>query len=157
MTDKEKKQILTEAMGIYLPYGVHIELQGISGALHEMRVFHYYNNTNSVQEIDTYIDFFGDMDFIKVEAFKLILRPISTMTEKEMDTLFNILNIPKDGSGESWIKINDVTGIKFFIPEGVWVEDMSKALKYLASRKIDYMGLISMELAVESPDYLYVD
>ena len=61
---KKDKQDLIEAICGYLPYAVYIDFQGIQGICHEIRVLHYFNNTNTVQELDAYIDFFGDNDFI---------------------------------------------------------------------------------------------
>lgn len=76
------------------------------------------------------------------------LRPISSMTEEEMDRLFDILYVDKDGKGEDWIKINDIYGILFFFPTGRWVETIAEAYDYLNSIHIDYRGLISKGLAV---------
>ena len=76
---KKDKQDLIEAICGYLPYAVYIDFQGIQGICHEIRVLHYFNNTNTVQELDAYIDFFGDNDFISAENFKLV--PTGTLNE----------------------------------------------------------------------------
>ena len=73
---------------------------------------------------------------------KPYLRSISSMTEEEMDRLFDILHIDKDGKDEDWIKINDVYGIKFFFPTGKWIENVAEAYDYLYSIHIDFRGLI---------------
>lgn len=83
------------------------------------------------------------------------LRPISAMTDKEMDKLFDILHVNKEGNGEDWIKINDATGIKFFLPTGRWAEELAEAYRYLDSIHIDYRGLIPKKLAVEAPEDMY--
>lgn len=77
------------------------------------------------------------------------LRPISSMTEDEIDRLFDILQIDKDGKDEDWIKINDVYGIKFFFPTGKWIENVAEAYDYLYSIHIDFRGLIHKGLAIE--------
>lgn len=77
------------------------------------------------------------------------LRPISSMTEEEMDKLFDILHIDKDGKDEDWIKINDDLGIKFFFPTGKWIENVADAYDYLYSIHIDFRGLITKGLAIE--------
>lgn len=87
--------------------------------------------------------------------FKPYLRPISSMTEEEMDRLFDILHIDKDGNNEDWIKINDKLGIKFFFRTGKWVEDIAEAYDYLNSIHIDYRGLIPMGLALKAHDGMY--
>ena len=81
---------------------------------------------------------------------KPYLRPISSMTDEEMDKLFEILKVDKDGKDDDWIKINDVVGIKFFFPTGRWIEDVAKAYDYLNSIHIDYRGLITMGIAVKT-------
>ena len=77
------------------------------------------------------------------------LYPISSMNNEQIDKLFDILKIDKDGNDEDWIKINDVTGIKFFLPTGKWIEDMVKVYDYLNSIHIDYRGLIDSGLAID--------
>lgn len=84
-----------------------------------------------------------------VEEVRLLLRPISSMTEEEMDKLFDILYVNKEGKDEDWIKINDALGIEFFLPSGRWVEDMDEALNYLRSIHIDINGMIEKGLAYE--------
>ena len=86
---------------------------------------------------------------------KPYLRPISSMTDEEMDQLFDILRIDKDGNDEDWIKINDDLGIKFFFPTGKWVENVAEAYDYLNSIHIDYRGLIAKGLALEAPEGMY--
>lgn len=80
---------------------------------------------------------------------RLYLRQISSMTEEEMDRLFDILHIDKDGNDEDWIKINDVCGINFFFPTGKWIENVAEAYDYLYSIHIDFRGLIHKGLAIE--------
>jgi hydroxymethylpyrimidine pyrophosphatase-like HAD family hydrolase len=77
------------------------------------------------------------------------LRPISSLTEEEMDKMFEILRIDKDGKDEDWIKINECTGIKLFLTTGRYLEDIEELLDYLRSIHIDFNGLIDMGLAIE--------
>ena len=77
------------------------------------------------------------------------------MTDEEMDKLFEILKVDKDGKDDDWIKINDVVGIKFFFPTGRWIEDVAKAYDYLNSIHIDYRGFIAKGLALEAPEDMY--
>ena len=83
------------------------------------------------------------------------LRPVSSMTEKEMDRLFEILYVEKEGGGEDWIKINDDLGIKFFLTSGRWAWDMDKAISYLRSIHIDIHHLIEKGLALKAPEGMY--
>jgi hypothetical protein len=99
-------------------------------------------------------EFYLVNEFGRLE-YKPYLRPISTMTEEEMDMLFDILKIDKDGNDEDWIKINDDTGIKFFFPTGKWIENVAEAYDYLYSIHIDFRGLIHKGLALEAPAEMY--
>jgi len=89
---------------------------------------------------------------VPVEFIRPYLRSVSSMTDKEMCKLFDILKIDKDGNDEDWIKINDALGIEFFFPTGRWVEDVIEAYDYLNSIHINYRGL---KLALEAPKDMY--
>lgn len=143
---QEEKQLLLKDLCARLLYGVKIysdiggdnTLLGIYGD----RVF------TTCEEPDKHNDY-------PAECIKPYLRPMSSMTESEIDKLFDILHIDKDGNDDDWIKINDVVGIKFFFPTGKWVEDVAEAYDYLNSIHIDYRGFINKGLALEAPDNMY--
>ena len=126
---QEDKDLLFKDLCARLPYGVKIDkvLYGAT-TLHE-------------RDIESFRNGFDDI---------LIpyLRPMSSMTEEEMDRLFDILHIDKDGKDDDWIKINDVYGIKFFFPTGKWIENVAEAYDYLYSIHIDFRGLIHKGLAI---------
>lgn len=107
-----------------------------------------------IQKKEILADYYGE--WVDLEHCKPYLRPISSMTDEEMDKLFDILNIDKDGKDEDWIKINDVLGIKFFFPTGKWVEHVALAYDYLYSIHLDFRGLIPLGLALTAPDGMYV-
>ena len=138
MTSKEKELLLKDLCA-RLPYGVKIELmpvtRGKCTTLTPIILRDYFISDNV-----NYLPY---------------LRPISSMTEDEMDRLFDILRIDKDGKDEDWIKINDVYGIKFFFPTGKWIEDVAEAYAYLYSIHIDFRGLIRKGLAIEAPEGMY--
>lgn len=94
-------------------------------------------------------------DWVPADRFVPYLRPVYSMTEEEMDRLFDILHVEKEGGGEDWIKINDVYGIKFFLTSGRWMEEMDEALSYLRSIHIDIYGFIGKGLALEAPNGMY--
>ena len=131
MTSKEKELLLKDLCA-RLPYGVKIELMPVTRdkctTLTPIILRDYFISDNV-----NYLPY---------------LRPISSMTEDEMDRLFDILRIDKDGKDEDWIKINDVYGIKFFFPTGKWIEDVAEAYAYLYSIHIDFRGLIRKDLAI---------
>lgn len=140
MTQEDKKLLLKDLYARIL-YGFTV---------------HRYSDNRDItfgpNELDEFAHF---LEYSEEEEFKPYLRPISSMTEEEMDQLFDILHIDKDGKDEDWIKINDVLGIKFFFPTGKWVENVVEAYDYLNSIHIDYRGLIPMGLALEAPEDMY--
>ena len=89
---------------------------------------------------NTLLDFGADV--------KPFLRPISSLTKEECDHIFSLLGITEEGG--NWVKINDLLGIKFIFPEGVWIEDLIKVYDYLDQIHVDYRGLIEDGLAIEA-------
>ena len=134
MTEANKKLLFIELCA-RLPYGVKVKCSREILTL----------NVNWLQMFQYHLD-----------EIKPYLRPISSMTDEEMDKLFDILKIDKDGEDEDWIKINDAVGIKFFFPTGKWVEHVALAYDYLYSIHIDFRGLIPLGLAFPAPDGMYV-
>ena len=137
---QEDKELLLKDLCARLPYGVKLKVGNDALSL-DM----FYFDEGLYKTIEKVI----------TSGNKMYLHPISSMTETEMDKLFDILHIDKDGNGEDWIKINDVLGIKFFFPTGKWVENVIEAYDYLNSIHIDYRGLIPMGLALEAPKGMY--
>ena len=127
---KENKQELIEALGGYLPHGVWIDLNGMAGKLNNLYVTHLYNGTDTVQEVDAAIDFCGDGDFINVEHFKPILRPMSDATPEENEK-YNSFD-------------HDTVG-----------RIMAKKLAYLNSRFLDYRDMIGRNLAKKAEKGFY--
>lgn len=133
---QEEKQLLLKDLCARLPYGVKVDVN-----------FYYATKELSYDLLQ---------DFITDEkSIRPYLRSISSMTESEMDKLFDILHIDKKGKDEDWIKINDDLGIKFFFPTGKWVENVAEAYDYLNSIYIDYRGLIPIGLALEAKEGMY--
>lgn len=130
ITTEDLSKLLFKDLCARLPHGVIVEDRN---GTHKLTI----GNTE-----------FTDLFYGKCNI-KPYLRPISSMTEEEMDMLFDILHIDKDGNDEDWIKINDVHGIKFFFPTGKYVEDVAEAYDYLYSIHIDFRRLIHMGLAIE--------
>ena len=133
--DKEEKQLLLKDLCARLLYEVIL--------LSPNNKITYQTDGNTAAEL------------LIEEGWKPYLRPISSMTDDEMDRFFDILHIDKDGNDEDWIKINDVYGIKFFFPTGKWIEDVAEAYDYLYSIHIDFRGLIRKGLAIEAPEGMY--
>lgn len=94
-----------------------------------------------------YIEEYQDNVDFTFEDFTPYLRPISDLRDDEIDRLFDFLGIDRDGSDGDWIKVNDVIGIRFFLPNGGDVDDLARAFDYLNSIHIDYRGFIRLGMA----------
>ena len=151
----EDKKVLIAELCSRLPYGVQIEHvpTGIQGRLNNINVTHIYNDTDSIQDIKACITFFGE-DNVDATYFRPILRPIASMTDEEVDRLFQILKINED-KGTEWLKVNDVGIIRLFTEEGKDFYEIDEAINYLYSIHIDFKGLISTGLALEATDKTY--
>lgn len=85
-------------------------------------------------------------------SIKPLLRPVTTMTEAELDKLFEILDVPEGGS---WVKIDEWMGVRFFFPEGISARTLAEAYRYLDSIMIDYNGAINKDIAEIAPEGMY--
>jgi hypothetical protein len=146
MTQEDKKLLLQDLCA-RLPYGVKCQFED-TVRVTDGESDPFYDYVLSARDLELFINH-------KNFYIKPYLRPISSMTEEEMDRLFDILHIDKDGKDEDWIKINDVYGIKFFFPTGKWIENIAEAYDYLYSIHIDFRGLIHKGLAIEAPEGMY--
>jgi len=93
-------------------------------------------------------------DGIDILDFNPYLRPISSMTEEEVDNLFHILKINEKNAKE-WLKVNDIGIIRLFTEEGKDFYEIAEAIDYLNSIHIDYRELIEKGLALEAPEEIY--
>lgn len=123
----EEKDLLLKDLSARLPYNLRIRT-------------HYED------------DIYGDIilhkisgarvnDLYKIENCKPYLRPMSNMTEEEMDKLaeFHIWN----------------DGEKIFPDCNCKLSDIVSAMNWLNKKMFDYRGLIEKGLALEAPEGMY--
>lgn len=139
---QEDRELLLKDLCARLQYGVKISIPDL--------FISSIKNTEVLNEI-----FKGDDGLyhvndsgILIEYVKPYLRPISSMTEKEVDKLFNILNINQNHESE-WLKINDINIIRLFTQDGKDFYEIAKAMDYLYSIHIDFRDLIEKGLAID--------
>ena len=152
---QEDKNLLLKDLCARMPYGVIVRVHDIQYGDFDSYVDSISNDCIETYPVEELTIDFNPCVFYKLQDIKPYLRPISSMTEKEMDKLFDILKIDKDGKEEDWIKINDDLGIKFFFSTGKWVENVAEAYDYLHSIHIDFRGLIEKSLAIVVPEGMY--
>ena len=81
---QEERMLLIKDLSARLPYAVTVEhTSGFRGTLHDITVYHMYDENDNVYDAICYTDFFGDEDDIYIEYFKPYLFPLSSMTEEQ--------------------------------------------------------------------------
>ena len=130
---KEDKMLLIKDLSSRLPYAVHVQhISGVSGILHDISIFHKYDENDNIYDAICYIDFLGDEDNITIEHFKPYLFPLSSMTEEEQRTLDSMCNGVE--------MVSRLSGLKMF----------DKAFNWLNENHFDYRGLIEKGLAIDA-------
>ena len=88
---------------------------------------------------------------VYTSELKPYLYPLSSMTEEQSIELFNLFGISLANSiGTDYIKINECTGITFFLDKGFDIEThLDKLLDWLNKNHFDYRGLIEKGLAID--------
>ena len=125
---KEDKMLLIKDLSSRLPYAVHVQhISGVSGILHDISIYHKYDENDNIYDAICYTDFFGDGDSITIEHFKPYLFPLSSMTE-EQEKEYNNLNCYELGC----------------FPHS------EEALDYLTKNHFDYRHLIEKGLAIDA-------
>ena len=142
---QEDKELLLKDLSARLPYHVRCKIWLKEGTTEEgpLDLQHNYGNV--------LLDAFY---YNKIKDIKPYLRPISSMTKKEVDELFHILKINEENPKE-WLKVNDIGIIRLFTEEGKDFYEIAEAIDYLNSIHIDYRGMIENDLAIEAPEEMY--
>ena len=123
---QEDKMLLIKDLSSRLPYGVHVQhISGVSGVLHDISIFHKYDENDNICDVICYTDFLGGS--IGIEQFKPYLFPLSSMTE-EQEKEYNNLNCYELGC----------------FPHS------EEALDYLTKNHFDYRHLIEKGLAIDA-------
>lgn len=94
----------------------------------------------------------GGFTFTYIEEYIPYLFPLSSMTEEQALELYKLFGIKlTDSIGWDYIKINEVTGITFFLRKGFDIEThLDKLIDWLLKNHFDFRGLIPMGLAKDA-------
>lgn len=144
---QEDKELLLKDLCARLPYGVKVECKWKTPAP---------NGTyGMICTLDSFLlDQIYNTDDIDVpfDGYKPYLFPMSSMTEEQSMELFKLFGISLvDSIGTDYIKINECTGITFFLNKGFDVEThLDKLIDWLHKNHFDYRGLIEKSLAIDA-------
>lgn len=140
MTQEQKDLLLKDLCG-RLPYEVKVQTT--------------YINPQTKERKDIGMDILSTVEISMLiegsEEHKPYLFPLSSMTEGQAEELFGIFGLKCPSTEEDYIKINEVTGITFFLLNGFDVEThLDKLFDWLNKNHFDYRGLIPKDLAIDS-------
>ena len=123
------KMLLIKDLSSRLPYGVHVQhISGVSGVLHDISIFHKYDENDNIYDVICYTDFLGDEDSITIEHFKPYLFPLSSMTEEQKQEYQYIT--------ERWMYDSSYS--------------ISDSIDWLNKNHFDYRNLIDKNLAIDA-------
>ena len=135
---QEQKELLLKDLCARLPYGVKVQTTYINPRTKERTDIG--TDVLSTVEISMLIDGY--------EEHKPYLFPLSSMSDEQAKELFNIFGLVCPSTEEDYIKINECTGITFFLCQGFDVEThLDKLIDWLNKNHFDYRGLIPKGLA----------
>jgi hypothetical protein len=133
---QENKELLLKDLCARSPYGVKV-MTSVGG---EIR--------NDKEQLN-----FAQLSLFEnsYEDIKPYLFPLSSITEEQSMELFKLFGISLvDSICTDYIKINECTGITFFLNKGFDVEThLDKLIDWLNKNHFDYRGLIEKGLAID--------
>ena len=126
---QEDKMLLIKDLSSRLPYGVHVQhISGVSGILHDISIYHKYDENDNICNAICYTDFLGDGDNITIEHFKPYLFPLSSMTDNQKQEYQYIT--------ERWMHDSSYS--------------ISDSIDWLNKNHFDYRNLIDKNLAIDA-------
>ena len=85
---QEDKMLLIKDLSSRLPYAVYVQhISGASGILHNISIFHKYDENDNIYDAICYTDLLKDGSSMGIEQFKPYLFPLSSMTKEEKEEL----------------------------------------------------------------------
>jgi len=135
MTQEEKQLLLRDLCGRLL-YGVFVEYDYGDGVKRATKIHGNY----------LYLMMLGKLQW---KDFKPYLRPMSSMTEAEIEELKELMGT--DEVKQYGFSYSGLIGECF----GMMYDDCSTIVDYLNSHYLDYRGLIPMGLALVAPYGMY--
>lgn len=139
---QEGKLLLLQEFSTRLPYGVYIEhtTTGIRGKLTNIVFQHKYNNTDSIQDVNAWIRFFGN-EYVDATYFRPYLRPMPSMSEEEIKE-FRAFHCVDEWHPEFYQVMCNLP-------------NTNNMVNWLDKKMFDHRGLIPMGLALEAPEDMY--
>ena len=150
---QEEKELLLKDLNARLPYGVYVEhtTTKIRGKLKDIVFEHIYNGTDSIQDINAWVMFFGD-EYVDATYFRPFLRPMSSMTEEEKKEYIECAGyeIEESVNGRHY---------EYYLKDFCGTTDNpsvnADGVDWLVAHHFDIRNLIEKGLALEAPKGMY--
>lgn len=145
--EREERELLFRDLSARLPYRTKIQLTEYSELTgeklpSETRILDYY----TLGKVQAYCR------GVRKDEIKPYLFPLLSMSDEQAKELFDLFGISIFNSiGDDYIKINECTGITFFLNRGFDVgTHLDKLVDWLNANHFDYRGLIEKGLAIDA-------
>lgn len=126
---QEDKMLLIKDLSSRLPYAFHVQhISGVSGILHDISIYHIYDENDNIYDAICYTDLFEDGGSISIEHFKPYLFPLSSMTDNQKQEYQYIT--------ERWMHDPSYS--------------ISDSIDWLNKNHFDYHNLIDKNLAIDA-------
>jgi len=151
---QEEKELLLKDLCMRLPYGVKLlyNSNSIANIKDRVEILRGITIGYTIWFETNYGHYEYESTSGSYEHFKPYLRPMSSMTEKELHELSRLIN------GRIELDCGIICSKSRGFAEGheyLDVEDMFTIIDWLNKKMFDYRGLISMGLAIEAPKEMY--
>ena len=143
---QEEKQLLLKDLCARLPYGVRVRMEAQTKPYFRVEFTLLPKHDGGIGRLQIWLET-GDRYLVQP-----YLRPMSSMTEEEIDEFKSLFPFPNgdmfvDNSGITVYEINGETYLSYLMLENV--------IDWLNVHHFDYNGLIEKGLALEAPEGMY--
>ena len=149
MTEEQRQLLIKDLCG-RLPYGVNIlhVKDGIIGVLSNINIY----VEGREQKLKCSTPFFGE-DNVPIEEFKPYLYPLSSMTNKQMEKIEDILIGHNPYIVFDFLTYGDIV----FHQANVSVKAFAELMQLFDKEMLDYRGLIEQGLAIDATGIIMYD
>ena len=159
--EKQKRIILTTELMSRIPYGVYVHhtMTGVRCNVHDIKIYPKYDN-NTIIDYNCVLRFWDSYSII--DEFKLVLRPMNSMTNAEIEMLSRICWFGESSDDHDSYDHRGIEIMKYIYDPRQLLNvrtdfnEYSQLQKFLLSHHLDYNGLIEMDLAVKAKDEYFV-
>lgn len=143
---KEEKELLLKDLCARLPYNLRVYDKNGNFNTSYVNLLHINGKV-----AEAFIGVGLQCRTAPIDEIRPYLFPLSSITKEQAEDLFKTFGLVLPSTEEDYIKINEVTGITFFLLRGFDVEaHLDKLVDWLNKNHFDWRGLIPIGLAIDA-------